>query len=99
HRLSADPIERLDMPTLGVVDDIAQIFEIAFEYVERAEPVERLDGVIGVANPAVAIIPVALRSGMFGDRGGQRRDDRPGFLMLAQLEADRCADHRFLPFA
>ena len=59
--------------------------------------VERLHGVVGVADPAVAVVPVTLRMRRFGDRGGQRRDDRAGFLMLAQLERDRGADDRFLP--
>ena len=77
------------MPAARVLDDVAQVFEIAFEHVERAEPVERLHRVIGVADPAVAIVPVALRVGVLGDRGGQRGDDRAGFLVLAQLERDR----------
>ena len=66
--------------------------------VERARPVERLDGVIAVADPAVAIIPVALAVRGFGDRGGQRGDDGAGFLVLAQLQRDRGADHLVLPF-
>jgi hypothetical protein len=86
------------MPALGIVDDVAQIFEIGFQHVERAEPVERLHRVISVADPAVAIVPVALRIGMFGDRGGERGDDRAGFLVLAEFERDRRADHDILPF-
>src|SRR3546814_6571803 len=35
--------------------------------------------------------------GMFGYRGGERRYDRAGFLVLAKLEGDRGADHRLLP--
>src|SRR3546814_3893944 len=42
---AADAVERLDMPAGRIVDDVAQIFEIAFEHVERAEPVQRLHGV------------------------------------------------------
>ena len=82
------------MAALGLVDDVAQIGEIAFEHVERAEPVQRLDGVISVADPAVAIVPVAARIGRLGDRGGQRGDDRAGLLVLAELQRDRGADHR-----
>ena len=40
--LARDRVERLDMPAARIVDDVAQIAEIAFEHVERAEPVERL---------------------------------------------------------
>src|SRR3546814_20716764 len=70
----------LDMPAGRIVDDVAQIFEIAFEHVERAAPVQRLHGVISVANPAEAVIPVAPPIGIFGDRRGARGDDRAGLL-------------------
>ncbi len=86
------------MPGLRILDDVAQIFEIALQHVERAQPVERLHGVIGVADPAVAIVPVAPGIGMLGDRGGERGDDRAGFLMLAKLQRDRRSDHHVLPF-
>ena len=82
RRLAADTVERLNVAPRRIVDDVAQIFEIAFEHVERAEPVERLHGVISVANPAVAIVPVAPRSGMFRNRRRQRRDDRAGLLLM-----------------
>ena len=85
-------------PPLRLVDDVAQIAEIVFEHVERAEPVQRLDRVISVADPAVAIVPVAAAVRRLGDRGGQRGDDRAGLLVLAQLQRDRGADHDLLPF-
>src|SRR3546814_9276723 len=50
-RHSHHRIERLDMATRGTVDDVAQIGEIFFEHVERAEAVERLHRIIGIANP------------------------------------------------
>src|SRR3546814_7781961 len=50
--LAAHPIERLDMATLFIIDDVAQIFEISLQHVQRAQPVQRLNRVIGVANPA-----------------------------------------------
>ena len=33
-------VERLDVPALRLIDDIAQIAQIIFEHVERAEPVQ-----------------------------------------------------------
>src|SRR3546814_10122862 len=47
-------IERLDLPARRAIDDIAQVSEIFLEHIERAEPVERLHRVIGVANTAIA---------------------------------------------
>src|SRR3546814_19166359 len=82
------------MSARGAVDDIAQIGEIFFEHVERAEAVERLHRIISVANPAEAIVPVAPAVRRFGDRSGERGDDRAGLFMLAELEGDRGADHR-----
>src|SRR3546814_6637792 len=71
---------------------------IAFQNIERAQPVERLHRVIGVAYPAIAIVPVPARIGIFGNGRGERGDDGPRFLMLAELEGDCSADHRLLPF-
>ena len=85
------------MSALRVVDDVAQIAEIAFEHVQRAEPVQRLNGVIGVANPAIAIIPVALRTCVLGNGGRQGGDDRACLFVLAELEADGGADDGVLP--
>ena len=97
-RIAAHVVERLDIAGLAAVDDVAQIFEIGFQHVQRADAVQRLDRIIGIAHPAVAIVPVAATVRMFGNGGGQRRHDRAGILMLAELERDRRADHRFLIF-
>ena len=83
--------------TLGV-HQIAQIGEIVLQHVGRAEPGQGLDHVIGVAKPAVAVVPVAAGLRMLGDGGGQRRDDGAGLLVGAQLERDGRTDHRLLPF-
>src|ERR1700722_9757279 len=63
----------------------------------RADLVERLDDEIGVAQPAIAVIPRAARAGRLGDRGGHRRDDAAGLVEGAELERDGGADHRLLP--
>ena len=91
-------IERLDLPALGRIDDIAQIAKVFFQHVERAEPVQGLHRVIGIADPAEPVIPVPLAARCLGDRGRQRSDDGAGFLVLAQFQADGAADHLVLPF-
>ena len=91
-------VERLDLPAARLVDDVAQVGEVFLQHVERAQAVECLHRVIAVADPAVAIVPIALAVGRFGDRCRQRGHDRAGFLVLAQLERDRRADRLFLPF-
>jgi hypothetical protein len=91
-------IERLDLAAARVVDDVAQVGEVLLQHVERAQPVQRLHRVIGIADPAVAVVPVALAARRFGDRGGERGNDRAGLLVLAQLQGDGAADHLVLPF-
>ena len=89
-------IDRLDVPPGGCVDEVAQIDEIVLEDVDRAQPVQGPDGIVGVADPAVAIVPVAAASGEFGHRCGHGRDDGPGLLIDAELEGDGRTDHRVL---
>ena len=91
-------IERLDLAPGGVVHDVAQIGEILLQNVERADPVQRLHRVIGIAQPAVTVVPVALRPRSLGHRSGQRGDDRAGLLVLAELQRDGTADDLVLPF-
>jgi hypothetical protein len=59
--LIAHAVERLEMAAVGHVHEIAEVAEVAFKDVHRAQAVERLDHVIGVPQPAVAIVPVAAR--------------------------------------
>ena len=80
-----------------VVDDVDDVAEVLLHRAGRAEPVQRVDDEIRVAQPAVAVVPVALRVRRLRDRGGQRGDDRAGLLEVAQLQRDRGADHRLLP--
>jgi hypothetical protein len=91
------PVKGLDVAPLGAVDDVAQVDQVVFQDVERAQPVESLHRVVGVPDPAIAVVPVTLRSGVLRDRGGQRGDDRAGLLVLAKLEGNGRADHRVLP--
>ncbi len=51
-----------------------------------------------VAQPAIAIIPVARGARCLGDRGGVRGDNGARLLEAAQLERDGRSDHSRLPF-
>src|SRR3546814_5098947 len=62
------------------VDDVAEVDEIAFQNVQRAQPVQRLHRVIGVLDPAIAIVPVAAAVSMFGNAGGQRSEEHTSEL-------------------
>ena len=62
-----------------------------------AQPVQRIDHEIGVAQPAEAVVLVAPGAGGLGDRGGERGDDGPGLLEGAEFERDGGADDRLLP--
>ena len=63
----------------------------------RADAVERLHDEIGVAQPAVAVVPGAAGARRLGNRGGVGGDDAAGLLEIAELQRDRGADDRVLP--
>ena len=94
--LQADAVQRLQAAVGGgQVEDVAQ--EVLHRP-GRAQPVERAHHEGGIAQPAIAVIPVAGAARGLGNGGGHRRDDRAAVLVLAQLEGDGAADHRVLPF-
>ena len=63
----------------------------------RADAVERLHDEIGVAQPAIAIVPGAAGGRRLRDRSGVRGDDAAGLVEIAELERDGGADNGFLP--
>ena len=70
------------------------------EFLHRArcaDAVERLDDEIGIAQPAVAIIPGAPGRRRFRYRRGVGGDDAAGLVEIGKLEGDGGADDRFLP--
>ena len=93
-----DGVDRLQVGAALHRDDIGDVMDEALHRRGGADAVEREHGEIGVANPAEAIIPVALLVGRLGHGGGERRDDRAGFLEGAHLQGDGGADHLVLPF-
>src|SRR3546814_6152149 len=58
---AAHSIDRLETATRRAVHDVAQIFVIAFQNIERPQPVERMHRVIGVEYTAIALVPVPAR--------------------------------------
>src|SRR6185503_11471354 len=64
----------------------------------RVEAIERVDDEVAVAQPAVAVVPVAARAGGLGNRRRDRGDDRAGVVAGVLLQRDRRADHLVLPF-
>jgi hypothetical protein len=94
--LQPDAIDRLDVAARRLVDEVPQIDEVVLEDVHRAQTVQRPHRVIGVADPAVAVVPVAAALGELGHRGGHGRDDGPRLLEGAELQRDGRADDRVL---
>jgi hypothetical protein len=91
-------VERRDVALAAAGNDAVDEAQVAFHGMRRAEAVERLDDEVAVAQPAVAVIPVAAAARALGHRGGERGEHGAGVLVGAQLERDRRADHRLLPF-
>ena len=85
------------MHLVGIGRDAQREGDEIFHRLRRADAVERLDDEIGVAQPAIAVVPGAPGSRRFGNRGGVRGDDAAGFLEIAELERDRGADDLVLP--
>ncbi len=82
---------------VGVRSDAQGEGDEILHRLRRTDAVERLHHEIGVAQPAIAIVPGPARPGRFRDRGRMRRDDAAGLLEAAQLERDRGADDGLLP--
>ena len=57
-----DAVDRLQRP-LGVDGDGGDVVDVVLHRLRRAEPVQRVDDEEGVAQPAEAVVPVALRAG------------------------------------
>src|SRR3569833_586821 len=93
-RFEADAVYRLDMAVVSPVYEVAQEREVALQDVQGAEAGEGLSHVVGVTQPAVAVVRVASAAGRLGNGRGQGGDDGAGVLVLAQLQRDGRAVHR-----
>ena len=89
-RLAADPVHDLGLGPAAVEEARDELHELARLLVE-AEHVQAPEGEGRVADPGVAVVPVALPARRLGQRGGQRGDHRPGRLVGQPLEHQRRA--------
>ena len=78
-------------------DSVPEIGEIVLQRSDGREAVERRDRKIGVAQPAEAIVPVALGIGVLGNARREGRDDAAGFLIDAEFQRDGGANDGVLP--
>ena len=97
RRLHLHAEHRLEAAVGAGGDDIENVAEELLHGARRAEAVERADGEIGVAQPAEAVVPIALRARRFRHRSGDGGDDGAAVLDRAELERDRRAYDGVLP--
>ncbi len=91
-----DAVHRLYFTRIG--GDRHDVVDVGFHDLSRAEPVQRVDDEIGVPQPAEPVIPVARRHRRFGYRSRVGGDNRAGLDEAGQLQGDRGANDRRLPF-
>src|SRR3989454_1021441 len=96
-RVPADPICGLQTSGFSVGDDVQDVTQIALHRVRVAQPIEGVDHEVGVAQPAIAVVPVAPAPRCFGNRRRHRRDDRAGIFEHVELQGDGGANDRILP--
>src|SRR5207249_9192001 len=63
---SADPVHGLQAPVLGARNEVDDVGQVALHRPRRAESVEGVDHEVGVAQPAIAVIPGAPGAGGLG---------------------------------
>ena len=88
--LAADAVHDLELALLGlghVGDEVEEVVRLPVE----AERVEAPEHERGVADPGVAVVPVALAAGRLGQRGGGRGHERAGRRVGEALERERAA--------
>ena len=88
--LAADPVHDLEPALLGlghVGDEVEEVVGLPVE----AERVEAPEHERGVADPGVAVVPVALPAGRLGKRRGGGGHHRPGRRVGEALQRERAA--------
>ena len=97
-RVAVDAVDGLQRSIAAAGHDVEDVTEVALHGVGGIEPVERIDDEIAVAQPAIAIVPVASRRRRLGYRCRHRGDDRAGVVEGVLLQRDGGADDGVLPF-
>src|SRR5665811_1166917 len=88
--LAPDPIHDLELTLLGL-SDIGDEVEEVVRLVVEPERVEGPEHERRVANPAVAIVPVAVPARALGQRCGRGRDHRSRWTEGQALQGERTA--------
>ena len=99
---AVDPVHDLqrparpDLPLARAVGQPVHERRGLFGEAEPQQPVERERR---VADPGVAVVPVAPAAELLGQRGRRRRDERAGRRVGQQLQRQRRAHHHLAPAA
>src|SRR5262249_60598923 len=97
-RRRAAAVEVIDRPgTTAALDRVQRPTEKPQRLLRTADAIERVNRERRVAQPRIAIIPVALAADHLGQRRGRRRHDRAALKVIEQLERQRRAAHYLFP--
>ena len=92
--LAADPVHDLQRALAGASAGRAgHERDEVLGLVRAGADVQRLERQAGVADPGVAVVPVALAADRLGQRGGRGGDDRAGRTVGEALEHARAETH------
>lgn len=72
--------------------DVRNIPEVALHFLKVTDVIERGYNIIGIAHPAVAVIPVAAGVHILRQAGGAGGDDGAGILILVNFQGEGGAD-------
>ena len=95
--LQTQAVQRLDMAALGLHHHVKMPAHIVFHGANLGQAVERAHHKKSIAQPAIAVVPVALAARCLGNAGGHGGNDGAGVFKERELERDGRADHGFLP--
>ncbi len=101
-RAPVDPVHDLQRAARPVAPLAHAVVEPGHErrgLLGEAEPQQAVERERGVADPRVAVVPVALAAELLGQRAGRRGDDRAGRGERQQLERQRRAVDHLAPAA
>ena len=93
---AVDPVHDLQRAVLGRLD-VGHELHVLVGLPVQVQPVQRLERERAVADPGVAVVPVALAARRLGQRGRQRRDRRAGRHVREALDRQRRALDRVPP--
>ena len=93
---TVDPVHDLQR-AVGVGLEVGDELHVLVGLPVEVEPVQRLQRERRVADPGEAVVPVALAARGLGQRGGERRDGRPGRHVGEALDRQRGALDRPAP--